>query len=190
MCSPTRPSGLRDSGPSPPARFSGRSWPQAPGVGNGHHADAVRPPLHRQAFRHGEHTRLGNGRGHREGPPGDGGGGQDAEHHALVLLGDPVASGSHRAVDGPVQRGAENGVDRARRQLVGACDEGGRRVVDQNVQRRSARCTWAPSAAKRRDIAAPRPLPPPVTRICLPANRSLLNMTRVLRWVRRPTASA
>jgi len=56
---------------------------------------------------------------------------------------------------------------------------GGRVEVPRGFAR--ARTSFAPSSAKRRDIAFPRPVPPPVTRMTLPLRRSVRNMRAPLR---------
>src|SRR6266581_283755 len=98
-------------------------------------AYAVAAPLDGERLRHDLHARFRHRRRHDEWRarphPGD----DDRDHGSRVLARDPALAHRVRDVESAVQHGVRDGVEPARREVLGARDEVSRRVVDEAGER-------------------------------------------------------
>jgi hypothetical protein len=76
-------------------------------------ADALRPPLDREAFGHRQERRLRHRGGNGEGAAGDGRGRENGEHHTGMPGLDPALARRKRAVHRAMQRRRQDRVRRA-----------------------------------------------------------------------------
>src|SRR6266702_4573266 len=98
---------------------------------NGIQAYSITSPFDRERLGHDVHARLGHRRRHDEGRAGPHPGDDDRDHRALVAARDPALADGVRYVERAVENGVGDGVESARRKVLGAGYEVAGGVVHQ-----------------------------------------------------------